>query len=62
MFARADMFRRIGDPTDTSFVDFDSFPGAAHWLDTNNSHGLANAVAHEPSGFESDAKHPQLIA
>ena len=27
MFARADMFRRIGDPTDKSFVDFDSFPG-----------------------------------
>jgi hypothetical protein len=42
--------------TDESFVGLNSFASTAHWGHADNTHGLTDAVRHEPSGFQSDAQ------
>src|SRR5438094_8665275 len=39
-----------------SLVNFDNLARAAHRLHANGAHGLADAVRHEPRGFEAHAK------
>jgi hypothetical protein len=39
---------------DEGFIRFDDAANAAHGLDTNNTHYLADTVRHEPRSLESD--------
>src|ERR1700730_6399454 len=55
--AANNLFWSLLCPADYGFVDFNYFTWAAHGLNASDAHGLANAMAHKPSGFDSDAKH-----
>jgi hypothetical protein len=41
---------------DESLINFYYLASAAHWINANDAHGFANAMAHEPSSLESNAQ------
>jgi hypothetical protein len=49
--------------TDKGFIRFHNLASAAHGLDTDNAHGLTQAMRHKPSSLEGNAQGPmKLIA
>jgi hypothetical protein len=49
--------------SDIGFVGLDYFPGTAHWINTDNAHGFAQAVRHEPCSFQGHTQGPaKLVA
>src|SRR5262245_39061191 len=56
-------FRLTFDAPDKSFVSFYNSASAAHRLETNNAHCLANAMRHEPCSLEGNTQGPgKLVA